>query len=103
MVVELFAADTDGSGPTFRRFFRFWVTKGTASGSVVICEALRFPSVGSSSSAGGWGAGSGGRTTGMLVLIGLAATAPAFYSVVSQKGSWHTRYGLPSTDLSDLR
>jgi len=34
--VELFTADVDRSGPTFRRFLRFWVAESVASGSVVI-------------------------------------------------------------------
>lgn len=52
-MVELSGADVDRSGATFRLFFRFWVTEGVASGSAVICEALRFPRVRSSDSAEG--------------------------------------------------
>lgn len=48
MVVELSVADIAFPGPTLRRFFRFWDTEGVASGSGVICEAFRFPIVGSS-------------------------------------------------------
>ena len=53
VITGLSAVDISCSGPTFRRFFRFWVTEDVASGSVVICEALRFPRVRSPGSAEG--------------------------------------------------
>ena len=97
----LFAAGVDWSCPAFRLFFRFWVTEGAAPGSVVICEALRFPRVGSSDSAGGRGARFWGSTTGMCVLEEVAAASPTFCSVVNQKDARRGVDALPSIGLVD--
>ena len=78
-MVESFAADIDWLGPTFRRFFRFWITEGVAWGSAVICEALRFPSVGSSGSGGRRRAGFRGSTVEASALEGAVATSPVFF------------------------
>lgn len=98
MIAEVFTVDVDRLRPTLRRFSCFWPTEGTASESVVICEALRFPSVGSSDSAG-----FSGSTAGTFVLEELAVTSPAFCSVVNQKDTWHTRDALPLAGLADPR
>ena len=80
-MVESFAADIDWLGPTFRRFFRFWITEGVAWGSVEICEALRFPSVGSSDSVGGRRAGFRGSTVEASTLEEVVATSPVFVAL----------------------
>jgi hypothetical protein len=100
VVVELFAADIDWLGPTFRCLFRFWSTGGTSWVSVVICEALRFPSMRSSDSGGGRGAGFGGSTVGASVLEEVVATSPVFCSVVNFGDARPVRGTLPSTDFS---
>ena len=98
MIAEVFTVDVDRLRPTLRRFFCSWLEEGMVSGSVVICEALRFPSVGSSDSAG-----FSGSTAGMFVLEELAVTSPAFCSFVNQKDIWHTRDALPLAGLADPR
>ena len=99
---ELSAADVDWSGPAFRLLFRFWVTEGVAPGSAVICEALRFPRVGSSDSTGSWGVWFGGGTTGTFVLEEVVATPTAFCSAVNKKGAWDGADALPSVGPVDL-
>ena len=97
MAVGLAAIDISWLGPTFRRFFRFWLAGGVASGSTVICEALRFPRMGSSGPAG-----PGGSTVETFVLEEVVAPSLVFCSVLNYEDARHVKKISPSTGLSYL-